>query len=139
MPKNELTKIRHLTMRINRKLLEVEQLESMINRVTPTLRADCVQGGTSDKVDSIIRLIELRTEANELIDQYVDTTREINRILDSMDDPLLAEILSERYIDGHTWEQIAANVNFQQRQVYRLHGQALQEFKKMSVNVSVCQ
>ena len=137
-PREELESVRSLDLRINAKLREIERLESMINRCTPVLKQDVVQSSGADRVDSISKLIELRDQANHMIDDYCDLIASINLKLDQIDDPLLAEILTERYLDGWGWSRIAGGLHYEKRQIYRAHDKALREYEKLSPNVTRC-
>ena len=48
--------------------------------------------------------------------------------VDRMQDQTEREILRYRYIDGLSWEEIAAKLNYSKRNVTRIHGRALQHF-----------
>ena len=53
------------------------------------------------------------------------TMREIQSVLDQVSDHICYCILSERYISGLSWSQIAISQHYEKRQVYRIHGKAL--------------
>lgn len=53
---------------------------------------------------------------------------DIYKRLDRMTDQTERDILRSRYIDGMSWEKIAAKLNYSVRNVTRLHGLALQHF-----------
>ena len=53
---------------------------------------------------------------------------DIYKRLDRMTDQTERDILRSRYIDGMSWEKIAAKLNYSVRNVTRLHGPALQHF-----------
>ena len=48
--------------------------------------------------------------------------------VDRMQDQTEREILRYRYIDGLSWEEISARLNYSKRNVTRIHGRALQHF-----------
>ena len=53
---------------------------------------------------------------------------DIYKRLDRMTDQTERDILRSRYIDGMSWEKIAAKLNYSVRNVTRLHGHALRHF-----------
>lgn len=135
--KDELNLLRVLDCRIKANLNNLEALQSSVERVTTVLDKIIVQGGEGGRDDLLVRLIDMRTECNESVDQYVDHKRLIMARIDKVDDPLLAEILIERYVDRLCWQDIALNLNYDVRHVHRLHGLALQEYSQnMSHNVT---
>ena len=52
--------------------------------------------------------------------------KEIENKISSIDDPILSELLYEKYILGKTLEDISFNLNYSVRQIERLHIKALQ-------------
>lgn len=135
--KKELNQLRILHCRIKLTLQQLETLQSTVERVTAVLDKVIVTGGSGGREDLLVRLIEMRTECNVAIDEYVDHKRIIMARINRIDDPLLAEILLQRYVDRLCWSDIALNLNYDVRHVHRLHGLALQEYtQNMSHNVT---
>ena len=133
--KEELNTLRILDCRIKASLQQLETLQSTVERVTATTDKVIVTGGSGSRDDLLVRLIEMRAECNEAIDEFVDYKRLIMARINRIDDPLLAEILIERYVDRYSWYDIALNLNYGLRHVHKLHGLALQEYTaKMAHN-----
>ena len=85
-----------------------------------------------------MKLIDLRQDANKMIDELIDEKKRVQTIIDQIDDPMLAEILIERYFECRTWPEIAINTLSSERNIYRMHGKALQAYgEKMAVNGSI--
>jgi DNA-directed RNA polymerase specialized sigma subunit len=116
-----------LNKEIDRQLEEITRLKALAEKATTTLSG--MPKGTSDKDDTYIRLIDLRGEVNDKIDQYVDMRKEIVRAIDTVEDLTLRTLLSRRYINGETWEQVAVNMNYCYMQICRLHGKALESIR----------
>ena len=49
--------------------------------------------------------------------------------IDQVEEARLREVLELYYLDGYTWEQVAAAMHLDQRWIYRLHGTALLKVK----------
>lgn len=88
----------------------------------------------------IQRLKELKEENPDSDERFSEALREAvahrNRIeyeIEGMDNPILSEILAQKYQCGKTLEEIACCMNYSRRQIERLHIKALEEFKKSSV------
>lgn len=95
--------------------------------ITSRLNATCV-ASTKDphKYDA---LIEYDAELDRRIDSLYDTKLEIQKAIWAVQDGTLRAVLSGRYLEGKTWEQIAVELNYSYMQICRLHGKALAEIK----------
>ena len=63
---------------------------------------------------------------NQRIDAAVEKRKEIETVIETLEDKTLQLLLRYRYIDGMTWEQIAVKMRYDYRWVLRLHGRALE-------------
>lgn len=132
-PKEYLSQVRKYDRLINNKLETIASLRSLVTSVTIELKSDVVQSsGTKDKMaNTIDRIVDLEREIDADIDQLVNLKREIMSVIDKVEDPVLIDILYKRYFRYEKWEEIAIETNYSYRQVTRLHGQALQEVRKI--------
>ena len=134
-PKQELRKLWMLELRVTLKCEELDKIESQVNRVSRWAVDERVQEGRSGHEDLLMKLIDLRQDANKMIDELIDEKKRVQAIIDQIDDPMLAEILIERYFECRTWEAIAENIHVSRAHVFRMHGRALQAFgEKMRPN-----
>lgn len=81
-------------------------------------------------------------ESREMMRHYED---KVERYLDELTDLLLTisnqidlipnfnhrQVLRERYIVGEKWEDIAVNMHYSMRRIYKLHEEALEELDKV--------
>ncbi len=132
-PKEYLSQVRKYDRLINNKLEIISSLRSLATSVSVELKSDVVQSsGTKDKMaNTIDRIVDLEREIDADIDQLVNLKREIMSVIDKVEDPILIDILYKRYFRYEKWEEIAIEMNYSYRQVTRLHGQALQEVRKI--------
>lgn len=132
-PKEYLSQIKKYDRLINNKLETIASLRSLVTSVTIELKSDVVQSsGTKDKMaNTIDRIVDLEREIDADIDQLVNLKREIMSVIDKVEDPILIDILYKRYFRYEKWEEIAIEMNYSYRQVTRLHGQALQEVRRI--------
>lgn len=131
--KEYLQQIRHYDTIINSKLAEVDSIYCLITRITPVLKDDVGSGGggSQDKIgNALAKIVDLKNEINQDVDRFVDLKREATALLEKLENPLHYEILHKRYILYQTFEQIAADMDFTYRWVCKLHGRALQAFKR---------
>ena len=120
---------RYITLdrEIDRKLEEVARLRSKLTRVTQVLTAEPRGGGSIyGKTEGILaKIVDLENEIDTDIDQLVAIRDEIKAVIESVEDDRERLLLQYRYLDGKTFEWIAAEMNYSCRQIHRLHSQAL--------------
>jgi DNA-directed RNA polymerase specialized sigma subunit len=76
--------------------------------------------------DAIAKIIDLQAEINRDIDRLVDLKREMVRLIKAVDNTEYQTLLELRYLCFKTWEQIAVDMGYNVRHVYRLHGEAVE-------------
>ncbi len=81
------------------------------------------------KIKRLMEMIEISPERAEHYKKQLDTARKrkdgIESSIEGLKDERLAEILFQKYICAKTFEQIAYEMNYSQRQIERLHNKAL--------------
>lgn len=123
-----------LDQRINNKLEQKEQLEALAKRVTVNFTQEKVSGGRNTKSpmeDATVKLIDLCHEINEDIDKLISLKAEILEITNKIDDPVSQLLLQMRYFEGRNWEDIAYDLGYNNRTVFKIHGRALKEITKI--------
>lgn len=122
-----------LDQRINNKLEQKEQLEALAKRVTVNFTQEKVSGGraTTSPMDATVKLIDLCHEINDDIDELITLKAEILEIISKVDDPVSQLLLQMRYIEGKTWEEVAYDLDYNSRTVFKIHGRALKEIEKI--------
>ncbi len=129
--KEYLSQAHHLDERIECKLQQVENLQSLATRVTSVF-SDIPHSVTPDnhKLEkTIAKIIDLENEINTAIDSLVDLKRNITNVINSVENVEYRTILEMRYLSFCTWEQIAVAFGCDVRHVYRIHGKALENIK----------
>lgn len=118
---------------INAKTQEASQLRSRIRRLG-AMNYDGVRvcgGKQHDFTDAVDSLIKLENDINKGIDKLVDMKTEIGRMIDKLSDNRYKTVLTCYYLNNRKFEEIAAEMKYSFRQTLRLHGHALEEFKKI--------
>ena len=122
-------------------VLEIEQLRGQLlsletsmysprtSRPSLTPKAHGGNHGPEDAIDRHIKLVAWYREnlATKEAQQLA-----IEQAIDSLEDPFERVVMRYRYIDGQEWTYIIAQLaglGHSARQVYRLHGFALQRLK----------
>ncbi len=116
----------------NEQLKELRELAESVSHSTETGGS----GGTSDKVGkTVAKIIDLENEISCQIDKLLELKKEIESTIAKVEDPVLRQLLTLRYINGREWLRIAFDFGYEIRQIYRLHNKALVFVK----NVIECQ
>ena len=77
--------------------------------------------------DTIAKIIDLQAEINNDIDRLVDLKREIVTVIKAVGNTEYQTLLEKRYLCFLTWEQIAVDMGYNVRHLYRIHEEALDE------------
>lgn len=131
--KQELRRYRLLLKRIERKEQERRRWLELGTTITPIYSDMPKAQNTSNKVEQAgIACAQIAEELSQDICELTKEKRHIERAIRSVEDKKLRLILEKHYIDGLTFEKIAEDMYFSERQIRRLHLKVLGE---MSFNV----
>lgn len=125
--KEYLNQARYIDLRINSKLETIERLNALANKATSTL-SDMPHSPSRDvhkREKLIVKIIDLEHEVDDDIDKLVDLKREIMNVIKGVDDEDCQTVLERRYICMDEWKDIALEMNYEERTIYRIHGKAL--------------
>lgn len=137
MEKTDFMNYRLLAYEVKRLRGELDALEGTIysptgQRYSLTPRASSGQGRTMDDVIASHAALE---------DHYLAKLAEKNaqllaveRAIESLEDTAERLVMRYRYIDGHSWRKVCyllQSKGYSERQVYRLHGWALEKLKEV--------
>ena len=87
-----------------------------------------VQGGKENSVeDRLLKIAELEYEINRQIDALVEAKCEIIKAISEVENITYRTLLLNYYVNGNTWEQVAENMGYEVRQIYRIHDRALKK------------
>ena len=79
--------------------------------------------------DAVAKIVDLQAEINRDIDTLVDLKREIVAVIKAVENMEYQTILEKRYLCYQSWEQIAVEMSYDLRWLYRMHNRALAEIK----------
>ena len=79
--------------------------------------------------DAVCKIIDLQEEINRDIDRLVDLKREIVEVIKAVEDTEYQILLEKRYLCFQTWEQIAVDMGYNVRHLYRIHEEALEKVR----------
>ncbi len=130
--KEYLKQYRRISDDIESKKEQINRLRELSKGLSRSMRT----GGSrriSDKVGrTVAKIIDMENKLCCQVILQLELKTEIENTIAKVDDPILRELLSLRYISGDEWEQIAESMNYSVRQTYRLHGKALAKIKDVS-------
>ncbi len=118
-----------LNQRINSKLEQIQSLRELATKCTPFLTGmpKTPNQDGSLMADTVLKIIDLEKELQKDIDRLVDLKKEIMTVVKAVDNMECQTLLEQRYLCFKSWEQIAVDMGYNVRHVYRLHDEALQK------------
>lgn len=131
MTREELKNYRFLKVRIQSKIDDYEERFSKVNKITQTI--DGMPKAHNKPNYSLEELIDSSKEIIELLNEDLKKEKEIVNQLKLLDDKYQT-ILTLRYIQGKTLEEVSTAINYSYNETCKLNGQALIEFDKLHKN-----
>ena len=127
-----LGQIKKLDELINAKLAERQRLIEIATDISPKMPNGMPHSNTgmvSKKLENaVVNLIELDRQINKIIDQYVDYKLEVVSVLEKLPAKEYG-VLHRYYIRDMTWEQVAEDMNYSERQIMRIKEKALKNLE----------
>lgn len=117
MDKEQLKQLRHLKS-------EIEMLKKQIEDIETITTKDSVKGSLSEhpyiethfKIEGIDykdynrKVKRLQRKLQRRMEELIDLVEETNEYIESIEDSLIRQIIALRYINGLTWDQVAASI-----------------------------
>lgn len=128
--KEYLNQARTLDMLINAKQSELYKLRLMATSVSSPPITEKVQScGDNTAMRIIDKIVDLQRKINMEIDELVTVKSEIREKISNVYNQKFITLLTDKYINGFTLEQIAERMDKDYKTVCRWHGEALQIFR----------
>ena len=128
--KDYLSQAYRIDQRINSKIEQVQSLRDLATKASATLSDVPPSKGTRNvhrMEDVITKMLDLESEINGDLTRLINLKHEIITVIKCVESPELQTLLELRYLCFRTWEQIAVELHYDLRHVYRIHGRALDE------------
>lgn len=108
---------------------EIDQLR--MDKMFPGMIQDGMPHGSScvDLSAYAVQLEELMDNLKAQMEQRIRLRKEITQKIEEMPDETEKTVLRLRYIRWLKWEQIAGRMGYSWKQIHRIHGKALADFK----------
>ncbi|WP_373898846.1 DUF1492 domain-containing protein [Haloimpatiens sp. FM7315] len=133
--KEYLSQAYRIDQRINSKLEQIVSLRALATKATSTL-SDTPPSETRNvhsMEDTIVKMVDLENEINEDIDALVNIKQEVVTTIKKVDNQEYQTLLELRYLCFKSWEQIAMELGYDLRWIYRLHQRALAVVKDIII------
>ena len=132
--KEYLTQAYRIDQRINSKLEQVSSLRELATKATSLISEtpSKTTKNTSSMENTICKIVDLENEINDDIDILIDLKRNIVAIIKRIQNPEYQTLLELRYLCFISWEQIAVDMGYDLRWVYRLHKKAIEVVDQVS-------
>ena len=113
--------------RIKRKAEQLAEIQALASHITGSYGSEQVahSRNCSSMEDNIVRIIEHDKELEREIKELCKVEEETREVIDLVADDGFRILLQSRYINGLSWEEVAADCGVCKRQAHRWEGQAL--------------
>ena len=109
---------------------EMAHIRSNAMRITPVITDMPSGSNVNDKIAlSVEKLDECAKKLEEEAKRMQKAMDDVQNVINSVSNPTYRQVLTYRYINGYTWEQIAVVMNYSYVHICRLHGYALKVAK----------
>lgn len=115
-----------LNTRIKAKQERIEELRTIAEKSTQTLSAMPKGTNTGSRMEEIVARIDiLQREIEDDLFDLLALQASIMRVVREVNEPDAALVLELRYLCYKSWPEVAEEMHYELRQVYRIHGHAL--------------
>lgn len=127
-----------LILRRDSLLREIERLRESITGTTVALKEDVVSGGgASDRMSATVaQIVDAEEALKPVLAEITQSVGEIMSAIDSVQDEMQKTVLTLRYIECKSWEDIQSLIGYERTQTLVVHGRALVEVNKWLENRS---
>lgn len=127
--KEYLNQAYRIDRRINSKLEQIASLRGLATKATSTLSdmPHSPSRNARSMEDIICKMVELENEINADIDYLLDLKSDIVTAIKRIEDPKSRMLLELRYLCFQSWEQIAVDMGYNTKYIFRLHDKALEK------------
>jgi hypothetical protein len=126
-----LSQAHRLEQRINAKVDQIASLNDLATKCTAVMTGmpHSPNSGSSTMADAVCKIVDLQEEISREVAQLVCLKREISTVIKNVENLEYQTLLERRYLCFHTWEQIALDMCYNIRHLYRIHEKALEEVR----------
>lgn len=105
---------------------KISVLRSRAEKITTSYQDAPTFGGFEDHRQAVIaEMVDTQKKYGEAVNECNDKLAEINFFIGCLQDYQERIVMEYRYIHFENWQDIAYKLNYEERQIYRIHGKAL--------------
>jgi len=118
-----------LEQKINSKVAQAESLRNAATKAGVELNGmpPSASRNVSGMEDIIAKMVDLQNDIADHMNRLLDLKREVAEIINQIDSHKHQLVLELRYLCYKNWEDIADELNYQRKYLFRLHKQALEK------------
>lgn len=126
-----LRQLWELDAKIQNRLDDLQYYRSLMYGIRAISNDDKVQtSGNFDRIgNQVAKLIELEDKLEICVKTYIEKRQSIVQQIESLDDVPKRQVLYNRYIKHLAFPNIARQLGYSERQVFRIYKSALSEFE----------
>ena len=131
--KNYLQQVEKLDAIIANKLIERQQWKDIALGITASVGGEKVQASSSQQkmANAIEKCVDMETEIDRLIDELINTKKDVIATIEKLYSPTEYKILHMRYIQYIGLTEIADMLNREYSWVTTTHGRAMKNVQKI--------
>lgn len=136
--KEYLMQAKYLSQRIHSKANQLQELRDLAVTVTQVISdmPKAPSASTSRMEDAVVKIVDYQNEITADMERLVSLQKEISGKIGQIEKSEYQLILTERYLEGLDWQEIADDMHYTTRWVQSLHGEALQAMQAVLDNTS---
>ena len=129
--KEYLEQAYRLDLRIQSKQEQIDSLNDLATRCTATMTGmpHSPNRGSSPMADTVCKIVDLQEAIAADMQTLVDLKADIMHTINMVQNIEYRLILEKRYITGKTWPEIAIELGYKMRYMFKLHEEALAVIK----------
>lgn len=105
---------------------KILRLRSQAEKMTTTFSDVPASGGYEDHRQEIVaEMMDTRKKYESAVQEYKKKLTELQFFVATLDDYQECLVMEMRYLHFENWQDIAYKLNYEERQIYRIHGKAL--------------
>lgn len=120
MTKKELSQLYYLRKEIKEQQRRLSELEALATNCTAKITGLPNGNGVSDKIGNYTtEIADLKNLIEKNLEKCIEEHKKLTTFINNIEDSQLRLILTLRYIDHLTWQQIAFKLNFYNESIPR--------------------
>lgn len=125
--KEFLDQARKADMAVNSKFEQVQRLRELASHTTAAYGGEVVSHSLNVNTlpNAVIRIMEAEQRLDDEIDRMIDVKEHVQAVISQVEDIDQRLLLEHRYLNNHSWEEIALLMSYSMSWVYKQHGIAL--------------